>query len=100
MALAIGKPQKSAPKCDWNLKARWVEFYEENSSSDDELAENDDCSASGTKLWLTSSGVSAGGDAALALIKKFAGEKIANEVANNAEWNWHKDKDSDPFYKE
>ena len=101
VSLAIGKPQSLAPKCDWNLKARWVEFYEENSSSSDvELPENADCSASGTKLWLTSSGVSAGGDAALALIKIIAGEKSANEVANNAEWNWHKDKDSDPFYKE
>ena len=83
-SLAYGKPQSAAPNCDWNLKARWVEFFEESDS--------------GKKLWLTSSGVSAGGDAALALIEIIYGDKIAEEVAKNAEWNWHRDKDSDPFY--
>ena len=94
MSLANGKPQNAAPKCDWNLNARWVEHYENCGNGSGSGI------GSSTKLWLTSSGVSAGGDAALGLIKIVAGDSVAEEVARNAEWTWHRDKDSDPFSKE
>ena len=52
------------------------------------------------KVFLTSSGVAAGGDAALALIARLAGESEAERVATAAEWTWHRDADSDPFKTE
>ena len=52
------------------------------------------------KLFLTSSGVAAGGDAALALIARLAGDVEADRIAKAAEWSWHRDADEDPFATE
>ena len=52
------------------------------------------------RLFLTSSGVAAGGDAALALIARLAGDVEAERVATAAEWSWHRDADEDPFATE
>ena len=49
---------------------------------------------------MTSSGVAAGGDAALALIERLAGDVEADRVAAAAEWSWHRDADADPFATE
>jgi len=54
-ALATQAPQLAAPNVDWVLSARWVEYI--HPLSEDQH-----------QLFLTSSGVSTGGDAALALI--------------------------------
>lgn len=45
----------------------------------------------------TSSGVSAGMDMTLALIAEVWDEATATEVADSAEYSWHRDADSDPF---
>jgi len=65
------------PTVDWVTEARWVE--------------------DGTVM--TSSGVSAGMDMALALISRLLGEKAADDAALWAEYTWHKDRDYDPFAK-
>jgi len=44
--------------------------------------------------------VAAGGDAALALIARLAGDAEAERVATAAEWTWHRDADTDPFATE
>ena len=64
-------------------RARWV--FDEDESG---------------KLFLTSPGVAAGGDAALALIARIAGDDEAEKVATAAEWSWHRDADVDPFEAE
>jgi transcriptional regulator GlxA family with amidase domain len=46
---------------------------------------------------VTSSGVSAGIDMALAIIADLFGIERAEEVATLTEYQWHKDADSDPF---
>ena len=63
------------PKVKWVPKARWVEDGK----------------------YLTSSGVSAGMDMALALVTKLYGEEAANRATTNAEYEWHKDPTWDPF---
>ena len=70
-------------KWRWQPRARWV-------FDDDEAG----------RLFLTSSGVAAGGDAALALIARLAGDAEADRVATAAEWTWHRDADADPFATE
>jgi len=45
----------------------------------------------------TASGVTAGIDMALALIADLHGEELAIEVADGAEYEWHRDPSSDPF---
>jgi transcriptional regulator GlxA family with amidase domain len=45
----------------------------------------------------TSSGVSAGIDMSLALIARLLGEETAEQVANSAEYEWHRDSAWDPF---
>ena len=79
-ALAAAGPQTAGPRVAWLASARWVE---------DEADDG--------RLLLTSSGVSAGGDAALALIARVAGADEAERVATAAEWTWHRDKDADPY---
>ncbi len=47
----------------------------------------------------TSSGVSAGMDMALAMIANIYDQETAEQVANGAEYDWHKDASYDPFSK-
>jgi len=63
------------PEVNWVSKARWVE----------------------DEKYLTSSGVSAGMDMALALIAKIYGEEVAEAVATGTEYSWHRDSNVDPF---
>jgi hypothetical protein len=44
--------------------------------------------------------VAAGGDAALALIARLAGDEEAEKIAAAAEWSWHRNADEDPFATE
>ncbi|WP_442680460.1 DJ-1/PfpI family protein [Sphingomonas sp. ASY06-1R] len=62
-------------KVAWQRHARWVE--------------------DGT--FLTSSGVSAGTDMALALVAKLYGREAADKTAREAEYVWNDDPDQDPF---
>jgi len=73
----------AGPAVFWQPRARWV--FDEDESG---------------RLFLTSSGVAAGGDAALALIARIAGDAEADRVATAAEWTWHRDADADPFATE
>lgn len=50
--------------------------------------------------FFTSSGVSAGMDMTLAIIKKLWGEDTAETTAGYAEYSWHRDADVDPFAAE
>lgn len=50
--------------------------------------------------FFTSSGVSAGMDMALAIIKKLWGEDTAETTASYAEYTWQRDPDHDPFVSE
>ena len=47
--------------------------------------------------YVTSSGVSAGTDMALAVIERLHGTERALEVAAYTEYQWHRDADTDPF---
>ena len=62
-------------KVDWIERARWV----------------DDGNI------VTSSGVSAGTDMALAIISRLFGQQTADAIADGAEYTWHRDADEDPF---
>ena len=63
------------PKVDWVKQARWVEDGK----------------------FVTSSGVSAGMDMALGAIALMHDHETAEKVAMWSEFDWHKDKDWDPF---
>ena len=65
-ALRAGHPQRAGPATSWELDRRWVEHWE------------------GDTLFLTSAGVSAGGDAALRVVELLGGD--AAGVAERAEW--------------
>ena len=65
-------------RVEWVERARWVEDGK----------------------FFTSSGVSAGMDMALAIIKKLWGEDSAETTASYAEYTWHRDAGSDPFADE
>lgn len=65
----------SSDKVDWQERARWV----------------DDGPV------VTSSGVSAGTDMALAIIARLFGLEMAEGIANGAEYSWHRNADEDPF---
>jgi transcriptional regulator GlxA family with amidase domain len=65
------------PRVNWIAKARWVE----------------------DGRFFTSSGVSAGMDMALGLIARIFDKETSLRVANWAEYDWHQDKDWDPFAK-
>ena len=64
-----------APKVDWIKKARWVKDGK----------------------FFTSSGVSAGMDAALALAADLFGQHRADDMAEGCEYTWNKDPECDPF---
>jgi transcriptional regulator GlxA family with amidase domain len=66
---------QQGPKVLWRRKARWVD--------DGDL--------------VTSSGVSAGIDMALALIARLNGRDMAVAAARNMEYLWHEKADDDPF---
>lgn len=63
------------PKADWVPEARWVE----------------------DGAMVTASGVSAGIDMALAVIAALHGRRIAEEIAELTEYEWHTDPTRDPF---
>jgi transcriptional regulator GlxA family with amidase domain len=67
--------QQQGPKVLWRRKARWVD--------DGNL--------------VTSSGVSAGIDMALALVGRLHGRDVAVAAARNMEYLWHDRPDDDPF---
>jgi transcriptional regulator GlxA family with amidase domain len=72
---AFDWPVSQGPKVNWIRKARWVEDGK----------------------FVTSSGVSAGIDMALAVIGRRYGEKTAEEIATTIEYEWHRDSHWDPF---
>lgn len=63
------------PNVLWQKRARWVEDGK----------------------FVTSSGVSAGMDMALAVIARLCGIESAHQVARYAEYRWHEDSTDDPF---
>lgn len=65
----------NGPNTEWQHKARWVE--------DGNL--------------ITSSGVSAGIDMALAVIARIWGEEVAKGIADGTEYVWSRDPHNDPF---
>jgi transcriptional regulator GlxA family with amidase domain len=65
------------PKVNWVKEARWVEDGK----------------------FVTSSGVSAGIDMALAVIAGMQGEEVSNNLAVATEYEWHRDAHWDPFAK-
>ena len=71
--LAVG----NGPAVNWIKEARWVDDGDR----------------------VTSSGVSAGIDMALAVIERLYGNEIAEKIANSTEYQWHRDPTQDPFAK-
>jgi len=67
----------SGPNVQWVKEARWVEDGK----------------------FVTSSGVSAGIDMALAVIARMQGEETSKNLAVATEYEWHRDADWDPFAK-
>jgi transcriptional regulator GlxA family with amidase domain len=65
------------PRVQWVKEARWVEDGK----------------------YVTSSGVSAGIDMALAVIAKLAGQPVSDSLAVATEYDWHRDAAWDPFAK-
>jgi putative intracellular protease/amidase len=65
------------PKVNWKPEARWVEDGK----------------------FMTSSGVSAGMDMALAAVQRLYGEAEADRVAVRTEYDWKRDASWDPFAK-
>ena len=68
---------EQGPKVDWKPEARWVEDGK----------------------FMTSSGVSAGMDMALAAVQRLYGEAEAERVATRTEYDWKRDASWDPFAK-
>ena len=73
--LAFGWATSQSEKVQWQKQARWVEDGK----------------------FFTSSGVSAGIDMSLAVIAKLISQQAAEQAANFAEYDWHRDADWDPF---
>jgi transcriptional regulator GlxA family with amidase domain len=69
--------KEQGPKVDWKPEARWVEDGK----------------------FLTSSGVSAGMDMALAAIQRLYGNAEAERIATRTEYDWKRDPAWDPFAK-
>ncbi len=63
------------PKVEWVPKARWIQDGK----------------------FFTSSGVSAGMDMSLAVVAHLFGRQAADEIADGAEYAWHRDPHWDPF---
>ena len=72
---ALDWVRSQGPAVTWVERARWVEDG---------------------RYW-TSSGVSAGMDMSLALIRHLAGEELARNVSRFAEYHWNEDSAEDPF---
>ena len=70
-------PKSQGPKANWIAEARWVEDGK----------------------YFTSAGVSAGMDMALGLIERMYDRATAENTAARAEYQWHSDKNWDPFAK-
>ncbi len=68
---------EQGPNVHWVKEARWVEDGK----------------------FVTSSGVSAGIDMALAVVARLAGEQVSETLAVAAEYDWHRDASWDPFAK-
>ena len=68
---------EQGPKVQWVKEARWVEDGK----------------------FVTSSGVSAGMDMALAVIARLNGKEMAEALAVGTEYDWHRDSSWDPFAK-
>lgn len=83
-ALRNGLPQLARPQVDWVLRARWVEHV---------VDRGDGLST----VFISSSGVSAGGDAALALIARLDSHERARVISHRAEWSWQSSSSHDPF---
>jgi transcriptional regulator GlxA family with amidase domain len=73
--LAFTWAASQSAKVHWQQQARWVE----------------------DRKFFTSSGVSAGIDMSLAVIAKLVSHQAAEQAANFAEYDWHRDADWDPF---
>jgi len=73
MFFSLASTQSDA--VDWQEAARWVD----------------------AGRYVTSSGVSAGTDMALAVIARLYGVEAAESVARFTEYQWHTDADDDPF---
>ena len=71
----FGLAEQQGPDVEWVKEARWVDDGDR----------------------VTSSGVSAGIDMALAVISRLYGEAVAENLANQTEYQWHRDADVDPF---
>jgi transcriptional regulator GlxA family with amidase domain len=65
------------PKVDWVRQARWVD----------------------AGRFVTSSGVTAGIDMALAVVARLHGQELAEMLATGIEHDWHRDPSWDPFAK-
>ncbi len=68
---------EQGPRVEWVKQARWVEDGK----------------------FVTSSGVSAGIDMALAVIARLCGPEISRVLALGTEYDWHQDASWDPFAK-
>lgn len=68
---------EQSDKVHWVAEARWVE----------------------DGPYVTSSGVSAGTDMALAVISRLYGRERAEQIAAFTEYSWQSDPDQDPFHK-
>lgn len=68
---------EQGPRVEWVRAARWVE----------------------DGPFVTSSGVSAGMDMALAVVARLAGPDMAEALATGTEYEWHRDASWDPFAK-
>ena len=67
--------RSQSDQVDWREAARWVD----------------------AGRYVTSSGVSAGTDMALAAIQRLFGSEAAQNVVNYTEYQWHQDAAADPF---
>ncbi|HET6472649.1 MAG TPA: DJ-1/PfpI family protein [Pseudomonadales bacterium] len=73
MYFSLGRQQSNA--VEWVEAARWVD----------------------AGAFVTSSGVSAGIDMALAVIARLFGTETAEQIAIGTEYTWHRDPNDDPF---
>ena len=72
-------------------------FFSLAASQSDQVAWREEARWVDAGRYVTSSGVSAGTDMALAVIARLFGEERAERVAAFTEYQWHRDADDDPF---